>query len=154
MFKKLRSKLSSNSDRPTIDGVPPLDGNAGLMGCDEFIEVMGSFENQCKPCFELAERARQHAETVAETGKIDQTLLRQIDEALTEITTAEIQIEETLEVATDISPAAQARFETAADRIADAHSALESALNDIRMAKVDFDSYRDDEDDDDDFDMD
>ncbi|MCP4316681.1 MAG: hypothetical protein GY789_11890 [Hyphomicrobiales bacterium] len=156
MFKKLRVKLSprAGSGRMSVDGAPSMDVKDGNMSCDEFIAVMGSFENQCQPFLELTEQARAHAETVSVTGKIDQTLVGRLEDALTEIRSAEIQIEETMEAAGDISPAAQARFETAADKIADVHSAVETALNDIRMAKIDFESLRDDEDDDDDFDMD
>ena len=105
---------------------------------------------------ELAEEARANAEAVSQTGKVEQAFLGRLEDALTEIRVAEVQIEETLEAAGDLSPAAQARFETAADKIADVHSTVEAAIHEIRMAKADFESLRDEDDngDDDDFDGD
>lgn len=156
MFKKLRAKwlLRSRSATQPADGASSFAVEDSVGPCAEFIAAMDGFENRCQPILELAEQAPAHAEAISETGKTDQAFLGRLEDALTEIRLAEVQIEETLETAGDLTPAAQARFETAADKIADVHSSVEAALQQIRMAKVDFDSLRDDDDDDDDFDGD
>lgn len=152
MFKKLRAKLSPK----TGSGWPSREVPDEAAASDEFIAAMVSFENRCQPFLELTKPASAHAEAVAKTGKIDHALVGRLEDALTEIGSVEVQIDETRKAATGISLAAQARFETAVEKIADMRGAVEASLKEIRMAKLDFGSLRDDDDDDDygDFDMD
>jgi hypothetical protein len=143
------TKRNEPEGRP--DANAPLNAAQGEDGSGaEFIAVMASFENLCQPYLELADEAHLHAETVAQTGKIDAGLVSRLQDALTEIRTAEIQVEETREAAGELSQAALTRFETTADKIADVHSAAEEALKVLQMAKIDYESLREDEDDDDD----
>ena len=146
MFKKLRDMLSGK------DG-PEGPGDADAAA--EFIAVMESFEKTSQPFHELAEKARAHAEKVAETGKLDHRLSSRLEEALKEIRATELQVEETREAAGDLSEAALARFETTAGRIGDVRGAIEEAIRSLKLARIEFESLREDDDDyDDDFDGD
>lgn len=155
MFKKLRARflLRKRSVPGPADGTSSFAAEDSVGHPKDFIAAMHGFEARCQPILALVEKAPAHAEKISQTGKIDQAFLSRLEDALTEIRLAEVQIEETLEAAGDLTPAAQARFETTADRIADTHSAVEAALQQIRTAKLDFESLRDD-DDDEDFDND
>ncbi|MEM6464408.1 MAG: hypothetical protein AAF724_21105 [Pseudomonadota bacterium] len=151
MFKRLRAKLlfRSGAKERAAGSLGFADESADLAS-EDFIEKTVAFENRCQPFLELAEKAQAHCETVAETGKINQKLMSRLDEAMHEIRSVEMEIQKTLESASELSHAAQARFETAADKIADVHAAVEGAIKHIRMARADFESLRDEDEDDDD----
>lgn len=149
MFKKLREKLAGKN---SSDNLQADDGPSGAVA--EFIAVMDSFDKMSQPFHDLAEKGRAHAEKVAETGKVDNSIVSQLEDALTEIRATETQIQETREAAGDLSEAALARFETTADKIGDVETAIEEAIKSIKFAKIDFESERYDDDDDDDFDFD
>ena len=154
MFKKLREKFF-RKDAATSDPDGKQAAAAQEAATAEFIAVMESFERTAQPYHELVERARVQAGRLADTGKVERGLSGQLQDALTDIRATEAQIQETREAAGDLSGAALARFETAAGRIAVAHAGIEDAIKALKLAKIEFDSLRDDDDDyDDDFDGD
>ncbi|WP_419913972.1 hypothetical protein [Hoeflea sp.] len=152
MFKKLLQAIFSADPAkdmpPAVQPDDPgmLDG--GLTRAD-FLHKMSAFEAQCQGVFKLVARAKDHSTTVGETGQFEEAFIDEAESALEEVRAAEIEIAGLNEAAAGLSQALLGRLDKTADMIAEAHNALESALNDIRMAKIDFDSNRDDDDDDD-----
>ncbi|WP_136660619.1 hypothetical protein [Nitratireductor sp. XY-223] len=152
MLKKLLQAIFSSD--PVHDmhrAAPSADTGMPDNGLDEaqFLHRMGAFETQCQSVFKLVDRAKAHAEEVSETGRIESAFIDEAESALDEVRAAEAEIAALTEATAGLPQVLLARLDKTADMIADAHSALEGALNDIRMAKIDFDSNRDDDDDDD-----
>lgn len=152
MFKKLfQAIFSADPARDMHHAAQPKDTGVlddGLTR-EEFLHRMDAFQTECQSVFKLVARAKEHATTVGETGRVEQAFIDEAESALEDVRAAEIEIANLNESAGHLSQTLLGRLDKTADMIADAHSALESALNDIRMAKIDFDSNRDDDDDDD-----
>ncbi|MDA4845902.1 hypothetical protein [Hoeflea poritis] len=152
MFKKLFQAIFSADPVKDMHRSVQAKDTAVLDGGltrEDFLHRMEAFQAECQSVFNLVGRAKEHAATVAETGRVEQAFIDEAESALEDVQAAEIEIANLNESAAHLSQTLLGRLDKTADMIADAHSALESALNDIRMAKIDFNSNRDDDDDDD-----
>ena len=150
MLKKLfQAIFSPDPAKDMHHAVQAQDTDAldGGLTREDFLHRMDAFQTECQNVFNLVARAKEHAATVGETGRVEQAFIDEAESALEDVRAAEIEIANLNEAAAHLSQALLGRLDKTADMIADAHNALESALNDIRMAKIDFDSNRDDDDD-------
>ncbi len=153
MFKKLFQTLGISSSNPAPgDGpLPAAEKNAEQKETkgDAFLTILQVYEDQCKSAMEVAELGQEHAAKVNRTGKVNPTLVAQLNSVLAGIKKTEVDVSKHLEgMGSDIPTATHDALAAMADRIAAVHNAVDKAIKDIRFAKLDFNSERDDDDDD------